>query len=954
MERSALRVGGWLLAAVVVCPRADAQQSEEPGRATVAAVTHSVELGSSRGAGGEPRSRLDLLAKLTLAYLEGDSATGHRYLARLSNGPDDAIEGWARVVANSEDGGISVPDATRALRQIAQHADSARRRESSPDIAALEALALVRASTYLVVRGHADEAAQLAARADSVRPPGDSGLAALASGARALAGGGDIGRAMTAVRASVASATRAGDGRDGTRELFAAASVFYARRGVLDSATLVLDEAIARAEGEKDLGVAGSAYQWRGYVLRSRGRYADARRDLLRAVTMGTAASWPAVVGWSELNLAALAHAFGDHAETLRHAAIGRAELAVVHDSAGLALADDLDGWAALDLGDTARARERFTAALAMTAAHGVGPSDLANAHVSLASVAFAEGAWTVARAELDSGDAIDRSNMDMWRDGRLALARGDVPGAVGDLEGAVRAIDSNDRRLRPLVRADLAQALVARGDTARAIAELTAASREIDDWRRRLSDPELRVVALSNDDWFGSPSGAVAAVIAAAAASGRTADAFALAEQRRARELADEMARTDAYGGVTSAGGGAPAIRGRLTTPVTLDEARRGLPDDSTAIVEYVTGPARSGIPTTVIALTRRATAAWLLPAVDSLSGLVPRLDALIDAGRPASAPERTLGDALLGPVVSWLPPRVTHLVIVADGIIHRVPFAVLVMRDGRGVVDRFALSRSPSATISTALWGAGRGVAPRPARILAFGDPIAPVGGDSEVGITRLPRLPWTAEEARLVGLFGDQSVVRLGREASARYLLSAPLSMYGIVHLATHAVVDEDAPARSGVALSGTDGMVGAAQMATLALGGDLVVLSACRTARGAIVAGEGVRGLTAPLLAAGARAVVATQWSVDDRRIVPIVYAFYAGLARGESADVALAAAEQRARAAGAPAREWAAFTLVGDPTVRERLRMPARGAVPEWVVNPVHTGGADGSAGGVGR
>jgi len=120
---------------------------------------------------------------------------------------------------------------------------------------------------------------------------------------------------------------------------------------------------------------------------------------------------------------------------------------------------------------------------------------------------------------------------------------------------------------------------------------------------------------------------------------------------------------------------------------------------------------------------------------------------------------------------------------------------------------------------------------------------------------------------------------------------------------------------------------DGFVSPGDLAALHLDADLVVLSACRTAGGVTVAGEGVQGLATPLLAAGARAVVATQWRIGDRSTVRLVDDLYAALARGIPVADALRAAKLAALRRGAPVGEWAGFTVVGDPLVRVPLAMP---------------------------
>lgn len=81
------------------------------------------------------------------------------------------------------------------------------------------------------------------------------------------------------------------------------------------------------------------------------------------------------------------------------------------------------------------------------------------------------------------------------------------------------------------------------------------------------------------------------------------------------------------------------------------------------------------------------------------------------------------------------------------------------------------------------------------------------------------------------------------------------------------------------------------------------------------------------MTAPLLAAGARSLVATHWRIDDREVVPFVEAFYAALASGQPVIDALRTAKLRTLRAGQPPRTWAAFAAIGDPMVAVPLRTP---------------------------
>ena len=127
------------------------------------------------------------------------------------------------------------------------------------------------------------------------------------------------------------------------------------------------------------------------------------------------------------------------------------------------------------------------------------------------------------------------------------------------------------------------------------------------------------------------------------------------------------------------------------------------------------------------------------------------------------------------------------------------------------------------------------------------------------------------------------------------AAMTVLSTDLGQYRIVHFATHSLLDNQRPELSGVVLSLVDrsgrpqnGFLRLYDIYNLRLGADLVVLSACQTARGGEIEGEGLIGLTRGFLYAGAPRVVATLWEVDDRTTALVMKHFYEGmLVRGQS-------------------------------------------------------------------
>jgi CHAT domain-containing protein len=180
-------------------------------------------------------------------------------------------------------------------------------------------------------------------------------------------------------------------------------------------------------------------------------------------------------------------------------------------------------------------------------------------------------------------------------------------------------------------------------------------------------------------------------------------------------------------------------------------------------------------------------------------------------------------------------------------------------------------------------------------------------------------LPRA--RAEASGLVRRVGGTSLLRAGPEATERFLKDADLNRYGLLHLAAHAVVDYDRPERSAIILAPgaaeEDGFLQAREIAGLDLDGKVVILSACRSASGEVISGEGVLGLGRAFFVAGARAVIGNLWPMRDEDAEAFVRGLSRGIARGDTLAAAMQSARQRRIAAGAPAAAWAGVVLLGD-------------------------------------
>jgi CHAT domain-containing protein len=187
------------------------------------------------------------------------------------------------------------------------------------------------------------------------------------------------------------------------------------------------------------------------------------------------------------------------------------------------------------------------------------------------------------------------------------------------------------------------------------------------------------------------------------------------------------------------------------------------------------------------------------------------------------------------------------------------------------------------------------------------------------------RLGPLPHARAESRAIERHVDGVETLVGARASERALKSRDLGRYDILHFAAHAVADEAHPERSAVLLAPgdakEDGLLRVREIAALDLDGRIVVLSACQTAAGAVLSGEGVLSLARAFFQAGAHAVVGSRWPLRDVDAAALFDAFYRHLSRGASLSEALRAAQDDARAAGRPASAWAGLVLLGNGDLR---------------------------------
>jgi CHAT domain-containing protein len=211
-----------------------------------------------------------------------------------------------------------------------------------------------------------------------------------------------------------------------------------------------------------------------------------------------------------------------------------------------------------------------------------------------------------------------------------------------------------------------------------------------------------------------------------------------------------------------------------------------------------------------------------------------------------------------------------------------------------------------------------------PRVSNLEAVSD--RPSSTATDQAFSRLPTTRWEANEI-IASVSADEIMTAFGFEASREEAMSSKLNDYRIIHFATHSVINHVHPELSGIVLSSVNhrgqqqnGFLDLGDISNLRLSADLVVLSACDTALGKDIEGEGMIGLTQSFLSVGAQGVVTSLWKVDDRATADLMVHFYKGMLTDRlTPAAALRKAKMQMWREGRWERPyyWAGFILQGD-------------------------------------
>jgi len=409
---------------------------------------------------------------------------------------------------------------------------------------------------------------------------------------------------------------------------------------------------------------------------------------------------------------------------------------------------------------------------------------------------------------------------------------------------------------------------------------------------------------------------------------------------------------------------------------PLSLNQVQKNLLDEDTILLEYALGDERSYL----WVVSKTDFECHDLPPRSQIQEQALRLHELLTARQPRPAETtrerrvriRTaeseyweeasdLSQILLGPVAAKLSNK--RILVVGEDAISSLPFAALPHPGGEDVqnpvpvIVEHEVVRLPSASVLAFLRRDEDVRVPAENWVAIFADPVfdeddprvkrpAEVNLQSGVshepkfrslrgqtlsadGAGSTPRLPATLREAEAILSLvpSESSTIATGFRATRSLAMDPALSRYRWIHFATHAVVHHEHPELSGVILSmidqegnPEDGSLRLHDIYNLNLPAELVVLSACDSATGKWIKGEGLVSLVRGFMFAGASRVLASLWKVDDQATKELMVHFYRGMVEE---NLSAAAALRHAQLALWNEKAWhspffwGAFVLQGE-------------------------------------
>ena len=661
-------------------------------------------------------------------------------------------------------------------------------------------------------------------------------------------------------------------------------------------------------------------------------RHEQALEGLERAGEQAAAVGAPSIAALTRLDSAEILLRLGDHEAALEEATHAIAQLAGLDMAYESAKAETFAALAEFRLGRAAAARARLERTLTAFIAEG-NAVWAGESLVGLATLWWSQGSPAAAASLLAAAARDFAWARDTEREGcalaLLARARLESGGrGVARLVARARTLAKARRspRLSHLSRMAAAELAARRGDRRGARQHLLQAARDSERLAAQILDEQWRASFWGDWGWphqelaaLEMDAGHVAAALEALERGrGRVlATPWRRVRKRTAHALRAWLAGRSARDRDRALRSSTPLIAPHALPPPPRDLARtlampvlpefrardlaRALPEDA-VLLDYAVHRGR------LSAFIVRRRSLEMIPGLAS-EREVARIahDVLFDLRRMAldPGPERRvtaslahslaeLASLILWPLLERLGGSPAALALVPCEPIARVPWAALPLPD-----DRPLCAVSTHVVVPGLRLGLARSVRNRSA-----GAPLVVAVGAEE--------LESVIPEAEAVAATFPKAKLLAGAEATAeQFLRLAPRASW--VHFAGHGVFQAG---RSGLRLH--DRWVLAEELDGLGIAAKGVTLSACQTARALVRPGDEWFGLPRALLVAGAGAVLAAQWDVNDAATARFMADVYGTLARGTTLGAAVASTQAAHAAAGLHPIDWAGFTVLGGP------------------------------------
>lgn len=368
------------------------------------------------------------------------------------------------------------------------------------------------------------------------------------------------------------------------------------------------------------------------------------------------------------------------------------------------------------------------------------------------------------------------------------------------------------------------------------------------------------------------------------------------------------------------------------------LPHIRQAMDDDG-LLVQYLTGDSALY----AFAVSKTDIRSYSIPVTDSLKAAMEMFHRAVSdwdfvqyapaqAEKDFLAAAPALYEALLARPLAGT--NAGKLIIVPDGYLGLIPFEALLTAPYSGswkdldvpyLIRDYSISYAWSAT---ALHRSNTNGQKPQYNFVGIGTEYdaTTFSDKAPIAMRDLGPLPNADDEVAAIGNLLHGKTWLNAEATKEHFLTSAPEC--GILHIATHGVLDEQNPMMSCLVFHksqhGANNQLFASELYNIQLQAQMIVLSACNTGHGQVHNGEGVMSLARAFAFAGCPTLVSSLWRVNDLSTSTVMQAFYKMLKSGKSVDASMREAklEYLANTSAEYAKPiyWAGFVVVGKSDV----------------------------------